>query len=103
MPESPILRKGGLEQREEIVCRQSSLLKDACQRSALQVPAVEWNDDKTGLGWMAKETVRAARVVQIKTCPEERPDNIGGRASGQAGHEFLNRDFDALQIGGSRF
>lgn len=64
---------------------------------------MEGNDDKARFGWMAEETMRAGRVVQIKTRPEQRPNNISGRASGQAGHEFLDRYFDALHVGGAGF
>jgi len=49
---------------------------------------MEGNDDEDRFGWMAKEAMRAGRVVQIKARLEQRPNNIGGRARRQARHGF---------------
>jgi len=45
-------------------------------------------DDSFGPVRMAKESMRSRAMVKKEACPSERPDDIGRRADGQAGHLF---------------
>ena len=59
-----------LEQLDEFVCGEAGLFENVVKGSALQISAMERNDYKTRFGWMAKDSMRAGRVVQVKTVLE---------------------------------
>src|SRR5258708_7653538 len=91
------------EQTDKFVGGEAGPFKNGGERTTIEVPAMEKNDHETWFGFVAKETMRAGRVVQIKARFEESPNDTTGRTGGQARHESLDVYFEALKIRGPGF